>query len=148
MKRLFNIPLMPIMIIAALAGVLAVSAEAQTSSTQRVIANIPFAFSVGKTTLLAGRYAITVLNPTSDRKTLQIRSMNGRASAIVLTMTSEGKVSDTAKLVFDRYGDQYFFAQAQLPGDATSLAAVRTKQYIDKQVAKAGKKTVVVITAE
>jgi len=148
MKRLFNIPLMPIMIIAALAGVLAVSAEAQTSSTQRVIANIPFAFSAGKTTLPAGRYTITVLNPTSDRKTLQIRSMNGRASALVLTMTSDGNVSDTAKLVFDRYGDQYFFAQAQLAGEATSLAAVRTKQHLDKQVAKAGKKTVVVIAAE
>ena len=102
MKRLFNIPLMPIMIIAVLAGVLAISAKAQTSSTQRVIANIPFAFSAGKTTLPAGRYTITVLNPTSDRKTLQVRSVNGRASALVLTMTSDGNVSDTAKLVFER----------------------------------------------
>ena len=144
MKRLFNIPLM----IVVLASVLAVSAQAQTSSVQRVIANIPFAFSVGKTTLPAGRYTITVLNPTSDRKTLQIRSVNGRASAIVLTTTNDSNVSDTAKLVFERYGDQYFFAQAQLAGDATSLAAVRTKQHSDKQVAKAGKKTVVVIEAE
>jgi hypothetical protein len=139
MKK-FYIPLMLIM--------LAVSVHAQTSGTQRVIANIPFAFSVGKTTLPAGRYTITVLNPTSDRKTLQIRSVNGRASAIVLTTTSDGNLSDNAKLVFERYGDQYFFAQAQLAGDATSLAAVRTKQHSDKQVAKAGKKTVVVIAAE
>jgi len=144
MKRLFNIPLM----IVVLASVLAVRAQAQTSSVQRVIANIPFAFSVGKTTLPAGRYTITVLNPTSDRKTLQIRSVNGRASAILLTTTSDGNLSDTAKLVFERYGDQYYFAQAQLAGEATSLAAVRTKQHSDKQVAKAGKKTVVVITAE
>jgi hypothetical protein len=139
MKK-FYIPLMLIM--------LAVSVHAQTSGTQRVIANIPFAFSVGKTTLPAGRYTITVLNPTSDRKTLQIRSVNGRASAIVLTTTSDGNLSDNAKLVFERHGDQYFFAQAQLAGDATSLAAVRTKQHSDKQVAKAGKKTVVVIAAE
>jgi hypothetical protein len=65
-----------------------------------------------------------------------------------LTTTSDGNLSDNAKLVFERYGDQYFFAQAQLAGDATSLAAVRTKQHSDKQVAKAGKKTVVVIAAE
>jgi hypothetical protein len=139
MKKLY-IPLMLIM--------LAVSAHAQTSSVQRVIANIPFAFNVGKTTLPAGKYTITVLNPTSDRKTLQIRSMNGRSSAIVLTMASNGNLSDNAKLVFERYDDRYYFAQAQMAGDATSLAAVRTKQHSDKQVAKAGKKTVVVIAAE
>jgi hypothetical protein len=139
MKKLY-IPLMLIM--------LAVSAHAQTSSVQKVIANIPFAFNVGKTTLPAGKYTITVLNPTSDRKTLQIRSLNGRSSAIVLTMASNGSLSDSAKLVFEHYDDRYYFAQAQMAGDATSLAAVRTKQHSDKQVAKAGKKTVVVIAAE
>jgi hypothetical protein len=139
MKKLY-IPLMLIM--------LAVSAHAQTSSVQKVIANIPFAFNVGKTTLPAGKYTIIVLNPTSDRKTLQIRSLNGRSSAIVLTMASNGSLSDSAKLVFERYDDRYYFAQAQMAGDATSLAAVRTKQHSDKQVAKAGKKTVVVIAAE
>jgi hypothetical protein len=139
MKKLY-IPLMLIM--------LAVSAHAQTSSVQKVIANIPFAFNVGKTTLPAGKYTITVLNPTSDRKTLQIRSLNGRSSAIVLTMASNGSLSDSAKLVFERYDDRYYFAQAQMAGDATSLAAVRTKQHNDKQVAKAGKKTIVVIAAE
>jgi len=139
MKKLY-IPLMLIM--------LAVSAHAQTSSVQRVIANIPFAFNVGKTTLPAGKYTITVLNPTSDRKTLQIRSLNGRSSAIVLTMAGNGNLSDNAKLVFERYDDRYFFAQAQMAGDATSLAVVRPKQHSDKQVAKAVKKTVVVIAAE
>jgi hypothetical protein len=142
MKKLFNISLMIIM----LTGVLAVSAHAQTSGAQRVIASIPFAFNVGKTTLPAGKYTITVLNPASDRKTLQIRSLNGRASAIVLTTTSSGRASDTAKLVFERYGDQYVFAQAQM--DETTLAALRTKERGDKQVAKARKKSIVVIAAE
>ena len=144
MKRYFNIPLAIIM----LAGVLAMSAHAQTSSTQRVIANIPFAFSAGKTTLPAGKYIITVLNPTSDRKTLQIRSLNGRASAMVLTMTSSGHASENAKLVFERYGDRYVFAQAQMAGNETALAAVRTKERGDKHVAKTGKKSIVVIAAE
>jgi hypothetical protein len=144
MKRYFNISLTIIM----LAGVLAVSAQAQTSGAQRVIAGIPFAFNVGKTTLPAGKYTITVLNPTSDRKALQIRSLNGRASAIVLTTTSSARASDNAKLVFERYGDQYFFAQAQMAGDETTLAAVRSKTNRgDKHVAKTGKKSIVVIVA-
>ncbi len=145
MRRYFNIPLTVLM----LAGVLAVSAQAQSSS-QRVIASIPFTFSVGKTTLPAGRYTITVLNPTSDKKILQIRSLNGRSSAIVQTTGVIGNASDDAKLLFERDGDRYVFSQAQMAGDETSLAAVRSKtERADKRaVAKSKVKKVVIIVAE
>jgi hypothetical protein len=119
MKRFFNISL----IVIVFAGILAINAHAQT----KVIASIPFAFSAGKTTLPAGRYTITVVNPSSDRKILQIRSMNGRSSVMVMTTGIIGHASDNAKLVFERYGDRYVFAQAQLAGDETTLAAVRSK---------------------
>jgi hypothetical protein len=120
MKRFFNIPL----IIIVFAGVLAINAQAQT----KLIANIPFAFNVGKTTLPAGRYTITVLNPSSDRKILQIRSVNGRSSAVVLTTGIIRNASDKSKVIFERYGDRYVFAQAQMAGDETTLAAVRSKK--------------------
>ena len=120
MKRFFNISL----IIIVFAGVLAINAQAQT----KVVAHIPFAFNVGKTMLPAGRYTITVLNPSSDRKILQIRSLDGRSSAVVLTNGIIGKASENAKLVFEHYGDRYVFAQAQLAGDETTLAAVRSKR--------------------
>ena len=119
MKRFFNISLL----IIVFAGVIAINAQAQT----KVIANIPFAFNVGKTMLPAGRYTITLLNPTSDRKILQIRSLDGRSSAMLLTNGVIGKAHENAKLVFERYGDRYVFAQAQLAGDETTLAAVRSK---------------------
>ena len=120
MKRFLNIPL----IIIVFAGVLAINAQAQT----KVIATIPFAFNVGKTTLPAGRYTITVLNPSSDRKILQIRSMNGRSSVVIMTTGITGHASDNAKLVFEHYGDRYVFAQAQLAGDETTLAALKPKK--------------------
>jgi len=120
MKRFFNIPL----IIIVFAGVLAINAQAQT----KLIANIPFAFNAGKTTLPAGRYTITVLNPSSDRKILQIRSVNGRSSAVVLTTGIIRNASDKSKVIFERYGDRYVFAQAQMAGDDTTLAAVRSKK--------------------
>ena len=81
MKRFFNISLAIII----LASALTIGAQAQTSSAQKVIATIPFAFTVGNKTLPAGKYTITVVNPSSDRKILQIRSMNGRSSAMVQT---------------------------------------------------------------
>ena len=143
MKRYFNFPLALIL----LAGVLATGAKAQTSSPQRVVANIPFAFTVGDKTLPAGRYTISVLNPTSDRKTLQVRSMDGHSTAIVLTNNATGKLSENSKLVFDRYGDHYFFAQAQIAGDSTRLAAVRSKAERAERLAvsKLNKKSVIVI---
>jgi len=145
MKRYLNFPLA----IITLVGALAISAQAQSSGTQRLIAKIPFAFTVGHKTLPAGRYTITVLNPSSDRKTLQVRSMDGRSSAIVLTTTANATVTDNAKLVFDCYGDHYYFAQAQMAGDSTSLSAVRSKaEHVERlALAKAKKKSVVVIVA-
>jgi hypothetical protein len=74
--------------------------------------------------------------------------MDGRFSAIVLTNAQIGHVSDNAKLVFERYDDRYFFAQAQLAGDSTTLAALRSNKEHKHAVATAKKKGVVVIAAE
>ena len=123
MKRLVNIPL----IVIVFAGVLAMSVHAQTKAT----ASIPFAFSAGKTTLPAGRYTITVLNPSSDRKILQIRSVDGRSSVVVLTMGIISNASENAKLVFARDGDRYVFAQAQMAGDEITLATMKSKKKSD-----------------
>jgi len=143
MKRLFNFPLA----IVILSTAFTIGAKAQTSA-QRVIASIPFTFTVGNKTLPAGKYTITVINPSSDRRVLQIRSTNGRSSAIVMTRDVIGNTAENAKLVFERYDDQYVFAQAQLAGDSTSLAAVRSKTDQKHWVATAKKKSVVVIVAE
>ena len=114
-----------------------------------MVANIPFAFNVGNTNLPAGKYTITVLNPTSDRKILKIRSTKG-ASATVLTTDESGNISDDAKLVFQRYGDRYFFAQVRMAGDATTFAAVKSNTERAEKLALAGtrKQSVVVIVAE
>jgi hypothetical protein len=145
MKRQLNL----LVAISILIGAFTISAQAQSVGTQKVVANIPFAFNVGNTNLPAGKYTITVLNPTSDRKILQIRSTNGRSSAMVQTNVVTGKTSDDAKLVFHRYGDRYFFAQAQMAGDAASLAAVKSSaERAEKLVVASRKKSVVVIIAE
>ena len=146
MKRHLNIT----MAVIVLAGALSIEAQAQTSSVQKVIATIPFAFNVGETSLPAGKYTITVANPTSDRKILQVRNADGRSSAMIVTTSVVGNVAENTKLVFQRYGDRYFFAQAQMAGDPTSLAAVKSKaERAEKQtLAKSVKKSVVVIVAE
>ena len=142
MKRFFYIPVAVVVLLTALAA----GAQGQTSSAQRLVARIPFSFAVGKKTLPAGQYTVTVVNPSSDRKVLQIRSLDGRANAVIQTNGVIGNVTENAKLVFERYEDHYYFAQAQLAGDNTSLAAVRSKAE-KNALASYKKKTLVVIAA-
>jgi hypothetical protein len=82
---------------------------------------------VGDKSLPAGFYTVRILNPTSDRKALQIRSDDGRTSAIIQTLGVNSALASNTKLVFRRYGDRYFFAQAQMAGETTSLATTRTR---------------------
>ena len=140
MKNILNIAIATMILV----GVVAVNAHAQTGAN-KVVANIPFEFTVGKATLPAGRYTVTVMNPNSDRKILQIRQIDVRASAMVITTDVTGNMSENAKLVFHRYGDRHYFAQAQMSGDSTSLAAVKTRSEHKQAVATA--KKIVVLTA-
>ena len=142
MNRYFNIAIATIILV----GAFTATAHAQTVRSQPMLATIPFDFHVGSKTLPAGKYTITVINPASDRKVLQIRSSDGRSVAITQTTGVIGTASEKTKLVFHRYGDQYFFAQAQMAGDTMSLAALKSsKERAQKNtIAKAAKKTVVV----
>ena len=150
MKRYFNTAIAMIILV----GAFTASVYAQAAGTQPVVANIPFDFNVGSKNLPAGKYTITVVNPSSDRKVLQIRSSDGRSTAITQTTGIIGTASEQTKLVFHRYGDRYFFAQAQMAGDPMGLAAVKSnaeraqKQAAPAQVATTAKKTVVIIVAE
>ena len=143
MKKLFYILTITVVLVTLFAS----AAQAQTTNRQTLIANIPFAFSVGKTNLPAGKYTFTVVNPSSDRKVLEIRSIGGHTSAMVMTNTISAHLADNAKLVFERYDDHYFFTEAQLAGDATGLAAIRSKSERKHMIANTAKKTVVVISA-
>ena len=130
-------------------GFLALDAQAQTSGPQKIRANIPFAFNVGDKTLPAGDYTVAVVNPASDRKVLQIRSADGHASAIIQTTITAANHADEARLVFRRYGQQYFFAQAQMAGDTTSLAAARSRaeRSTRRALTHTGESTVVTVVA-
>lgn len=131
-------------------GIFAVSAQAQTSSSQTIRARIPFTFTVGDKSLPAGVYTVRILNPTSDRKALQIRSDDGQTSAIIQTLGVNSALASNTKLVFRRYGDRYFFAQAQMAGETTGLATTRTRaeRATRRALKHSGNGTVVAIIAE
>ena len=94
-------------------AVAAVSARAQAGFV--LAANIPFDFVVGKQTLPAGEYRIEQL---SGRSVLLIRSTDGHTSTVVMTMPAlANDWQSESKLVFNRYGDQYFLSQIWTAGN-------------------------------
>jgi hypothetical protein len=85
------------------------SASAFAQSGDNNSFEIPFSFNVGKDTLPAGKYEIKRVSSSS----FLLRNETGNASVLVLSpLTINEKVSETSeKLVFNRYGNQYFLRQ-------------------------------------
>src|SRR5262245_49760731 len=97
-RRVFNV-----LAVISLFGMLA--APVVQAQSGMLAANIPFQFNVGKAVLPSGEYFVKSVNPT----TFLIQSKDGRQSAVASTIgVSSAKADDKGKLVFNRYGNQYF----------------------------------------
>lgn len=96
-------------------AVLAV-ASVHAQSPVGLVADIPFNFMVGETSLPAGEYTVEPgrIAPTF----LMIQSADDRLYATIATSAVQASaIQGKAKLVFHQYGDQCFLAQVWTPGD-------------------------------
>jgi len=82
---------------------------AQSGAT--VTAEIPFAFDVGNAHLDAGNYMVDEY--VSRRGILEVKSIHGSGTAFVMAGQFEDNPGSSGKsrLVFNKYGDQYFLSQ-------------------------------------
>jgi hypothetical protein len=86
------------------------------AQTIHVRADIPFSFAVGSKTYPAGAYFIGNIS-NRDSKVLLLRAENGNASMMILSNAAENLTpADRTKLVFSRYGNQYFLSQVWVNG--------------------------------
>ena len=94
-------------------------------------ADIPFDFVVGDKRLPSGEYLVKSLH----QKATQIQSTDARSSAIVLTTGMQAaKISNTGKLVFNRYGDQYFLSKIWVP--SSDMGRQLPKSRFEREVAQ------------
>jgi len=136
-KQVFTLIALMVLVVAASA----VSASAQTSGSARLVASVPFEFSVANTTLPAGEYIVSFTNPATLGRALRITSKDGAQSVLIQTSNTIGKIQDNARLVFHRYGDQYFLAQAWMAADDTGMNVQKSRGEKDIQRRLAGTKT-------
>ena len=96
-------------------GLLLVAACANAQSVS-VKANVPFDFTVGKSTLPAGEYSIQSIS-TGASSVLAIRG--GKANQMLASTNHAETLNPSAnsRLVFHKYGDQYFLSKIWLQGE-------------------------------
>jgi hypothetical protein len=74
-------------------------------------ANIPFNFTVGNTWMPAGEYRIS----SPNRLVLEFQSADYAHIATVVSAESHQESNSGSKLVFERYGNQYFLHRVLCP---------------------------------
>ena len=95
---------------------LLLAADSAIAQRVHVRANVPFNFTVGNKVFSAGGYDIETNSPSSDNALL-LRARDGHSSMIVMSNAAQTfKPADKNKLVFDRYGSQYFLAEIWVEG--------------------------------
>jgi len=102
-----------------------VSANAQSSN--RLVADIPFEFSVGYMAIPAGEYSVKPV--TAAGNALMIQSADGTLNAVRLSdETAQTKDKPHARLVFHRYGQRYFLAEVWNGTDATGRQLLQSQE--------------------
>ena len=98
---------------------------------QRFTVEVPFEFQNGAQHLPAGTYNINV--ESQHMISLRTASTGGFA---MTNPTESSKVSQTGKVIFERYGDRYFLHEIKLAGSTSGVRCVKTRSEKQLQVAQ------------
>ncbi|HVF49877.1 MAG TPA: hypothetical protein VNA19_07315 [Pyrinomonadaceae bacterium] len=86
-------------------------ASVQAQTAVKINVHVPFDFIIGEARFSAGQYSVSEVS----QHTLLIRSADGRERTLIQApRMAAGEGRAKSRLVFRRYGDQYFLSQAWL----------------------------------
>jgi hypothetical protein len=92
----------------SLAVLMSAAAQAQTTHMK---VTVPFEFTAGNVQLPAGDYQVEAMGPWGGL-TLSVHNVNSKAGSLVLSNSCRSEKPTTKdKLVFYRYGHEYFLAE-------------------------------------
>jgi hypothetical protein len=95
-----------------------------TAQTKQVKATVPFAFKVGVSSLPAGTYTLTAETATHA---VRIADENMGLQIIVLGLPEDKNMAGVDKLVFHKYGNQYFLHKISRANSSGSVLFPPTK---------------------
>jgi hypothetical protein len=113
-----------------------VSANAQSNPIK---ANIPFEFIVGDKTLPAGEYTV---KPATSGGALAIQNADGKGNVVRMTGPTEQKTRGRARMVFHRYGHNYFLAEVwDIGTNGRELAKSKQERAVERELASISSKS-------
>jgi hypothetical protein len=93
---------------------------------QKLIARVPFGFHVGKATLPPGQYMVF---PEGNPIVLRVMSRDATMNIRALAQAAEKRTMPTeGKLVFIRYGDEYFLSEVWRQGDTSGNVLPKSRR--------------------
>ncbi len=129
--------------IATLLITLSVGSSFAHGSEFGVRANIPFDFVIGTKTLPQGTYTVKLHETSGTVLVISGQDTNVKAFALSITVSAEDTEDNSPKLIFHRYGDQYFLSQvwsgARLVGQAIPKSQQErelAKEYLAKNASE------------
>jgi hypothetical protein len=95
-------------------------------SSPRLRADVPFSFHAGSTVLPSGK--CTINRPSSTNGIVLVRSGDRKAAYVISNNKEQGNAAENSRLVFRRYGDQYFLAQIWTKGETAGISFPVSKE--------------------
>src|SRR5215470_5486245 len=119
---------------------------AKADSGGEISVKLPFAFVVKDKVLPAGEYTMRRIHADSSA-VLLFRSADGRCQMVVQMLTSQANSpSLDTRVMFHRYGDDYYFSAVWTLGNTTGLrlATTAAEERLSKITAQVDRSTITV----
>ncbi len=118
-----------------LSFLLMISAVTVSAQSKRIrVINIPFSFIVGHKTLPAGEYTVEANRKDFDNVWL-VQSREGDTTILFTTIPMlANETQEKGRLIFQKYGDQYFLSQIWTAGGNTGRKLLMSR--LERQLAK------------
>jgi hypothetical protein len=117
---------------------------AQLSPSERLMkVNVPFAFGVEDRSLPSGEYTVFTITP---ERSIRLVSADGKHSAVINTRPNyANEPSTNSRLVFHKYGSEYFLAQVWTAGQNVARNPLSSKKAMEMAHSGASPRTTTII---
>lgn len=116
------------------ATAMAFHAYAQSHAMQ---VNVPFAFHSGSQRLPAGVYRVDI----QSSHVILLRGQSGGGGFVMANPATATKLTSQGKVIFNRYGDQYYLSEIWPQGTESGQRCVKTREEKEAAIAANRMKT-------
>ena len=94
-----------------------------------LVVNVPFGFHVGNSMLPSGEYTV---DTNAAPGVIRLRSADSKSAVMIFANSVQTSATpSTGKLIFNKYGDEYFLSQIWKAGNGTGCQLRKTKRELE-----------------